>query len=373
MTMGEGAKKRPEDRRVLIVDDEDKNLRLIGAIIKNHGYPFETAKNGREAVEKTRTFEPEIVLLDIMMPDMDGFQVCRRIKDDPLTRNIPVVMITALDGRDSRIRGLEAGASDFLTKPIDSSELMVRVKNLLRVKEFEDFLQNHNDALETEVARRTSQLKLALQELSKSQDELKKGYLDTIHRLTIVTEHKDDETSKHIKRVGQYCAHIARALGWTPERVEIIQYAAPMHDIGKIGIPADILLKPANFTPEEYALMKTHTTIGARILSGSRSEFLQMAERVALTHHERWDGSGYPRGLSGEDIPLEGRIMGIVDQYDSLRSRRPYKPAYDYVKAFRIITEGDALTRPDHFDPRLLALFKDTHKTFEEIFDSYND
>jgi putative two-component system response regulator len=358
-------------QRVLIVDDEEKNLRLISTIMKNSGYSCDVAKNGKEALEKTGTFDPDIIFLDIMMPEMDGYQVCKLLKDNPKTQHIPVVMITALEGKDSRIRGLEAGANDFLTKPIDNTELMVRAKNLLKVKEFEDFLKQHNERLESEVAKRTGQLKLALQELSKSQDELKIGYLDTIYRLTIVAEYKDEETSAHIKRVGLYCAHTARVLGWSTDRVETIQYAAPMHDIGKIGIPSDILLKPSALTPEEYALAKTHTTIGARILSGSRSALLQMAERIALTHHERWDGTGYPRGLRGEDVPLEARIMNIADQYDSLRSKRPYKPAYDYVKAFRVITQGDGRTLPAHFDPKLLEVFKDTSKAFEEIYSGF--
>jgi len=360
-------------QKALIVDDEEKNLKLIGVIMKNNGYEFATAKNGAEALATVSAFRPDIIFLDVMMPEMDGFEVCRRIKEDPCTQNIPVVMITALDGKDSKIKGLEAGASDFLAKPVDSTELMVRTKNLLRVKEFEDFLKHHNELLEAEVAKRTGQLKFALQELSRSQNELKEGYLDTIFRLTIVAEHKDEETASHIRRVGHYCAHIAKELGWDKDQLETLQYAAPMHDIGKIGIPTDILLKPTKFTPEEYALMKTHTTIGARILQGSRSGLLQMAERIAVTHHERWDGTGYPRGLKGEEIPMEGRIMNLADLYDSLRSRRPYKPAYDYVKAFRIIVDGNERTRPQHFDPRLIEIFKDTHKKFEEIFDSCQD
>ncbi len=359
--------------KVLIVDDEEKNIKLIGVILKKHGYEFESAKNGAEALSRTLHGRPDIIFLDIMMPDVDGYAVCRALKADATMRNIPVVMITALDGRDAKIKGLEAGANDFLTKPVDSVELMVRVKNLLRIKEFEDFLVHHNELLEAEVAKRTEQLRFALEKLSLSQKHLKDGYLDTIYRLTIVAEHKDEETASHIRRVGHFCAHIARELGWPSERIEDLQYASPMHDIGKIGIPTDILLKPAKFTPEEYALMKTHTTIGGRILHGSRSSLIQMAERIAMTHHERWDGSGYPRGLKGEDIPIEGRIMQLADHYDSLRSKRPYKPSYDYVKAFRIIVDGNERTKPQYFDPQLLELFKDTHRSFEEIYEQHRD
>jgi putative two-component system response regulator len=189
----------------------------------------------------------------------------------------------------------------------------------------------------------------------------------------MVSEYKDEATATHIRRVGLYCEHIAKELGWPADRIEIIKYAAPMHDIGKIGIPTDILLKPGRFTPEEYALMKTHTTIGGRILKGSRSIFLQIASTIALAHHERWDGTGYPRGLRGEEIPVEGRIMQLADQYDALRSRRPYKDPFDYIETFRIITAGDDRTAPGHFDPAVLQVFKDTHKTFEDIFDSHAD
>jgi len=176
-----------------------------------------------------------------------------------------------------------------------------------------------------------------------------------------------------VKRVGLCCAHISKQLGWSEEQVETIKYASPMHDIGKIGIPSDILLKPGMLTPEELALVKTHTTLGGRILSGSRSSYLQMAESIAITHHERWDGSGYPRGHRGEDIPIEGRIAAFADQYDALRSMRPYKAPFDYVMAYRIMVEGNERMGPRHFDPRILEVFKDTHKAFEKIYEHYKD
>ena len=178
---------------------------------------------------------------------------------------------------------------------------------------------------------------------------------------------------QHIKRVGLYCAHFAKQLGWSEEKVEIIKYASPMHDIGKIGIPADILLKPTRLTPEELALIKTHTTIGGKILHGSQSAFLQMAETIAITHHERWDGTGYPAGLTGTDIPLEGRITAFADQYDALRSIRPYKPSFDYIMSYRIMVEGNERIGPRHYDPQVLEIFKDTSKVLEEIYEQYKD
>jgi putative two-component system response regulator len=200
--------------------------------------------------------------------------------------------------------------------------------------------------------------------------QLKESYIDTILRLTKAAEYKDEETTFHIKRSGYYSAVIARHLGWSEKRVENIFYAAPMHDIGKVGIPSEILLKQGKLSQEEFALMKAHTTIGADILRSSRSKILQVAELIAHSHHERWDGSGYPKGLKGEDIPIEGRIYNICDQYDALRSRRPYKPGFNHDKAFNIITEGDERTMPEHFDPRVIEAFKELSGEFNRIHDT---
>jgi len=359
--------------RILIVDDEEKNFRLIPAILKNLSCVFDTAKNGRDAIVKTVGFKPDLIFLDVMMPEMDGYAVCKILKDTPDTRNIPILMMTALDDKASKLKALEAGANDFLTKPVDSTEVIIRTRNLLRLKEFEDFLKDHARCLEAETEKKTAELNAALKDIVRSQHGLKASYLDTIYRLTVVSEYKDEASVSHVKRVGLCGAHIAKQLGWSEEKVETIKYASPMHDIGKIGIPSDILLKPGALSPEELALVKTHTIIGGKILQGSQSAFLQMAERIAINHHERWDGTGYPAGLKGGEIPIEGRIAAFADQYDALRSTRPYKPPFDYVMAYRIMVEGNERIKPCHFDPQLLAIFKDTHKTFEQIFDQYKD
>lgn len=360
-------------KKILIVDDEEQNVKLLSSLIDAIGYDFDTADNGSDALVRSREGHPDLVLLDIMMPGMDGYEVCDSLKNEPDTSHIPVIMITALTDRDSKLKGLNVGANDFLTKPVDRTELMLRVKNLLRIKEYEDFMLHHNQILEDEVRRRTYALKEALHNLDDAHKRIKVSYVETILRLTLAAEFKDEDTSSHLKRISHYCKFMAKTIGQPDSFVDTIFYASPMHDIGKIGIPDHILLKPASLEDHEFDIMKKHTVIGGKILKDSISDYLKAGETIAISHHERWDGTGYPHGLRGEEIPLMGRIMNIADQYDALRSRRPYKQAYDHRTVWDIIVIGDGRSMPGHFDPLILEAFKDTAEEFDRIFEEYED
>lgn len=495
---------------ILCVDDESLNLDLLEAMLAPRGYDVVLAANGPEALEKIRTERIDLCLLDVMMPGMDGFEVCRRIKSDEEHSNIPIVMITAYADKNNRILGIEAGAEDFISKPFDGTEVLARVAMLLRVKGLNDqlfsayhtitdmtsfgehlftgfdplhfdFMASISDVVQQIVAaspgkrerpqrvlagfrdadeeyscylfgyeagalaitphsadivhdlnrlvasasgviwlnqpdlqdrypeiisalaehvaplhnlvcHKSAQITLCalnygreanrydaavlhsvvtqirfLKSLSQQVQETEEAFTYTVFSLARAAEVSDDDTGEHILRVGNYCALLAKQMGRPEEFISLLRQQSILHDVGKIHLAPEILKKPGALTPEEFDLVRLHPVHGAKIIGDHVR--LTMAKSIAISHHERYDGGGYPYGLTGEQIPIEGRILNLADQYDALRNARCYKPAFDHDKAFRIITEGDGRTLPQHFDPRVLAAFREVHERFAHVFE----
>ena len=344
---------------VLVVEDDESMRLLLQKWMEGDGYRVDVAENGFKAVEKATAEPPDVILLDAQMPVMDGFQVAESLKVAEHTRTVPIIMVTALDDAQSKLRALKAGVQEFLTKPVDQSELSLRVQNVLMLKQYSNFLADQNRALEQMVKDRSRQV---LQ-----------SYRETIATLTRAAGYKDEETGAHVKRISFYTEDIALALGMNADFCETIHYASPMHDIGKIAIPDSILTKRGPLSETEWAVMKSHAGLGAELLGGGDSPYLRMGAEIALHHHERWDGSGYPARLKGESIPISARIMNICDQYDALRSERPYKNAMSHELTVEILTVGNERTMPAHFDPDVLDAFKRSSGRFRDIFETIDD
>jgi putative two-component system response regulator len=347
---------------ILVVDDQPQNIELLEAHLVPQGYEIVKATSGEEALGKLSDNQIDLILLDVMMPGMDGFEVTRRARQDNTHRLLPIILVTALRETEDRVKGIEAGCDDFISKPVDKMELLARVRSLLKVKSYNDLMSNYRKELETEVTRRTEELKHAF-------ERIKAASLDTIYRLSMASEYKDENTGAHIKRMSRYCAAVARRLGLDESTIETILYAAPMHDLGKIGIPDVILVKPARLDPLEWEIMKQHTLIGAQILKGSDAEFIRLGEIIAQYHHEKWDGSGYPNSLKSREIPIAGRIAAIADVFDALTSKRPYKEPFSVKKSLAIIREG----RGSHFDPDVVDAFFAIQDEILTIKKQYSD
>lgn len=352
--------------KILVVDDEGGERKLTEILCRSLGHEVVIAENGSEGVELARQEMPDIILMDVMMPEMDGFEATEKIKSHHDTKHIPVIFLTSLSQKEDVIKGISKGASDYLTKPFDKYELSLRIRNNLMIKNYHDLLKDQNKVLEERVTEKTKEIRWAY-------EQIKVGYIETIRKLNAAAEYKDEETGSHIRRVSTYSKELATALGMDSEFSDTIYYAAPMHDIGKVGIPDAILLKEGALTSKEWEAMKTHTTIGSNILGDSDSPFLRMAEDIAISHHESWLGKGYPNGLQGEEIPLAGRIINIVDKYDALRSKRPYKPCLEHDVVVEMITKGCDRSKPEDFDPEILNTFKKIVTRFDGIFTSEND
>jgi putative two-component system response regulator len=329
-----------QQSRIFVVDDEPANLRLMEKMLSKEGY-LQTVliADPREVLPLYRQQAPDLILLDINMPHLDGYEVLELLNglNDPTPA--PVIMLTAQNGREHLLQALAGGARDFVTKPFDRAELVMRVRNLLEVHQAHRLVHNQKTVLEEMVHHRTQ--------------ELNQSRLEVVRRLGRAAEYRDNETGLHIIRMSRYAALMAASLGWSDADCELLLHASPMHDIGKIGIPDHILLKPGKFEPDEWEVMKRHAQMGADILSDGDSVLMQLARDIALTHHEKWDGSGYPNGLAGTDIPQAGRIVAVADVFDALTSSRPYKKAWPVEDAVRLLQEQSGR----HFDPEIISHF----------------
>ena len=357
----------PNDRdiiqsKILVVDEEPLNIQVVSRYLQIGGYSniISTDQSG-QTLPLMGLHRPDVVLLDVHMPGINGLDILRAIRADDVLYQIPVIILTGSSSPETKLEALKTGASDLLAKPVHGEELIARMGMVLKAKAYQDHLHRYSEVLEEAVQRRTA--------------ELEASRLELIHCLARAAEFRDDDTGKHVLRVGRYARLIGAALGFSQTELDILEPAAQLHDVGKIGISDSVLLKPGKLTAEEFETMqkhcgfgkkiaasmsesearmvRKHTEIGARIMESVCSPILELAKRIALTHHERWDGSGYPLGLAGEDIPLEGRITAVADVFDALSSRRSYKPAFPLKKCLAILEEG----RGSHFDPQVLDAF----------------
>jgi putative two-component system response regulator len=370
-TLGQTAK-------LMIVDDEPVNVKVVQKHLKLAGYRnFVTSTDSTAALELISKEMPDVILIDIMMPHVSGLEILQQARDDERLSHIPIIVLTASDNEQTKMEALKLGAAEFLSKPVNASELIVRVRNALLIKVQHDRLKNYAHDLERQVQRRTA--------------ELATSRLELILCLARAAEFRDNETGHHVVRVGRYAELIARQLGLDERFVELIGHAAPLHDMGKVGIPDSVLMKPGKLTPDEFETMrkhsvfgkrtfepmssdeyrtfKSHTFMGEKIMDVQSSPIITVSAAIALTHHEKWDGTGYPLGLKGEQIPLVGRITAVADVFDALSSKRPYKPAFELDRCFKIIEEG----RGTHFDPEVLDAFLACREAVTRIYTELAD
>jgi putative two-component system response regulator len=351
-----------EVSQILVVDDEAVNLELISAIfIDSPNIVILTARDGVEALEILKNHTPDVIVLDIRMPRMNGIEVLKVLKSDSRTSHIPVVVLSG-DDRE-RKNALKHGANDFIPKPFDAEELKLRVINNLQVKKYQDLVRNINEVLQKELMKKTKELREALELAKEAEYEM-------VVKFGMISEFRDEETGQHIRRISYYSKLLAQLIGLPESEQNIIFYASPLHDVGKVGIPDNILKKPGPLTPEEFEIMKLHTIMGGRILT-SQPKFitLQAGKIIAEQHHEKWDGSGYPYGLKGEEIHIYARIVAVCDVFDAITSDRVYRPAFSIEQAIDIMKKG----RESHFDPQLLDIFLNNFDEFLKIRETFKD
>ena len=332
---------------ILIVDDEEFLRRLVARQLDLSGYECALAASGEEAWEMLQRVEYQLAVLDIKMPGMSGLELLEKVRQ--VRPDTAVIMVTGVDDRPTAIHALQLGAYGYIIKPFEANELAINVANALERRRLVMVSRDHERELEQKVSERTAELRATQEEITL--------------RLVAASEHRDDETGAHIRRMGLYASAMVAQLGWKGRALEDMRLAAPMHDIGKIGVPDTVLRKPGKLTAEEFEIIKTHTLIGAKILAGATSPLLVMACEIALSHHEKWDGSGYPHGLAGEAIPLSARVVAVADVYDAMTHDRVYRPAIPEAKTLEVMREG----RGKHFDPAVLDVFMDVLSQFRKI------
>lgn len=358
----------PESETIMIVDDTPENLHILSVMLRHKGYAVSAFPRGKMALAAAERKPPDLVLLDINMPEMNGYEVCEAFKSRTDLKTIPVIFISALSDTDEKVRAFNSGGIDYITKPFQMAEVYARVDTHLQLHRSQEVMRQFNDQLQARVAEQV--------------EEINRSQLAMIFALAKLSHTRDDDTGLHLERVQHLCRLLAGALTTVPpfaetisaDYIECIFHASPLHDLGKVGIVDAILLKPGSLTAEEFAIMKTHTTIGAATLESVNreypsNEFVKMGIDIAKYHHEKWDGGGYPAGLVGDDIPLSARIMALVDVYEALRARRPYKKAFPHEKSKTIIIEG----RGKHFDPRIVDCFAGIDDQFDAIYSRLTD